>query len=246
MTHIDRVICHPRRAVENGTGPGNLLKLALVASPAWWREGALAGDSRHRVATARRIACSGEQTADQLVCHVQHRIRQACLEIDRRRDKDRSAAACSLTSELVGVGCVVLTHQLPQPLFMGSRCDFRRQADVAHPAEPIEQFADVVRLRCNWRRLEPSERCHVHRCVKHKQPVEFGDLLVGNPREQSVRRTPARASATGYPRSVLQAASAAASIIIGRSVFAGDRRPPRSSREAARGLSWFVGDARIR
>ena len=45
-----------------------------------------------------------------------------------------------------------------------------------------------------------KRRCHVHRCVKHKQPVEFGDLLVGNRREQSVRRTPASASATGYCR----------------------------------------------
>jgi hypothetical protein len=131
---------------------------------------------------------------------VQHSIRQASNEIDRRRDKDRSSAACSVTSELVGIGCVALTHQLPQPFFIDSRCDFRRQADVAHPAEPIEQFADVVRLRCNGHRLEPSERCRVHRCVKHKQPVEFGNLLVGNRREQSVRRTPAGASSTGYCR----------------------------------------------
>jgi hypothetical protein len=81
---------------------------------------------------------------------------------------------------------------------MDLHCDLGRQADVAHPAEPIEQFADVVCLRCNWHRLEPSERCHVHRGVGHEQPVEFGDLLVGNWREQSVRRTPASASSAGY------------------------------------------------
>jgi hypothetical protein len=83
---------------------------------------------------------------------------------------------------------------------MDPRCDLRRQADVAHPAEPIEQFADVVRLRRNGHRLEPSEWCRVHRCVKHKQPVEFGNLLAGNRREQSVRSTPASASSTGYCR----------------------------------------------
>ena len=168
---------------------------------------------------------------------------------------------CNITSELVGIGCVALTHQLPQPFFMDSRCDFRRQADVAHPAEPIEQFADVVRLRCNWHRLEPSERCHVHRCVKHKQPVEFGNLLVGNRREQSVRRTPASASATGYCRPFDDTAGrqndrgraerrdnrggdglsaigapgclSRSSIIIGRSVFAGDRRPRVMARSRA-------------
>jgi hypothetical protein len=68
-----------------------------------------------------------------------------------------------------------------------------RQADVAHPAKPVEQLADVVRLWCNRHRLEPGERRNVHRCIKHQQPVEFGRLLVGHARKQGVRRSPARA-----------------------------------------------------
>ena len=113
------------------------------------------------------------------------------------RDQDRAAPACGVTAELVGVGCVALAHELPQPFLMDLSGDFGRQADVAHPAKPVEQFADVVRLRRNRHRLEPGERRHVHRCVEHEQPVEFGHLLVGNRRKQSVRRTPARAGSSG-------------------------------------------------
>lgn len=49
----------------------------------------------------------------------------------------------------------------------------------------------------------------------------------------AVRSAETTAVAMGCPRSVLQAAWAAASIIIGRSVFAGDRRPRVMARSRA-------------
>ena len=100
-----------------------------------------------RVAVARGVAGLGEQAADQLVGHVQHRIGQACLKVEDGGDQDRAAPACGIAAELMGVGGVALAHELPQPLLIDPRGDFGRQADVAYPPQPVEQFAHVVRLR---------------------------------------------------------------------------------------------------
>jgi hypothetical protein len=80
---------------------------------------------------------------------------------------------------------------------MDSPGNRERQADVAHIAESIEQLANMVGLWGDRDRLEPCERRHVHRGVEHEQPVEFGHLLVGHFREQSVRRALAGASSPG-------------------------------------------------
>ena len=83
------------------------------------------------VAPARGIARLGEQAADQLVGHVQHRIRQARLEIDDRRDQDRAASACGIAAELMGVGGVALAHELPQPLLMDRGHRFRPDRPIS-------------------------------------------------------------------------------------------------------------------
>jgi hypothetical protein len=65
-----------------------------------------------RVAAARGVAGLGEQAADELVGHIQHRIGQTRLQIEDRGDENCAAPACGIAAELVGVGSVTLAHEL--------------------------------------------------------------------------------------------------------------------------------------
>ncbi len=71
-----------------------------------------------RIVAPRRIPRFGEQTANQLVRHVQHCIRQPGLEVEDGCDQDRTAPAGGRPADLVCVRQVALAHELPQPFLV--------------------------------------------------------------------------------------------------------------------------------
>ena len=96
----------------------------------------------------------------------------------------------------MGVGGVALADELPQPFLGDARGGFGRQADAAHQAQPVEQLADVVRLGRHRHGLEPGERGGRLR-IGHQQPLELGELRVGDASEHRIRRALAGAGAPG-------------------------------------------------
>ena len=86
------------------------------------------------VAPARGVARLGEQAADQLIGHVQHRVGQASLEIEDGRDQGRAPAGRGVAAELVGVGGLALADELPQPFLAHVPGGLARQSDAADQA----------------------------------------------------------------------------------------------------------------
>ena len=135
-----------------------------------------------------RVACLGEQAADQLVGHVQHRIRQPGFEIEHGSHQGRAPPVLGVAPELVGVGGVALAHQLLQPALMDVTTALGRHADAPDQLQTVKQLADVVRLGRDGHGLEPGKGRHAHGQVNDEQPIQLGQLLNGQPTCQGVGR----------------------------------------------------------
>ena len=134
------------------------------------------------------IACFGEQAADQLVGHVQHRIRQPGFEVEHGGHQDRVPAVFGVAPKLVGVGGVALAHELLQPVLVDAAGVLGRHAEAADPMQAVQQLADVIRLGHDGHGLEPGEGRHAHRRVNGKQPVQLGKLFNGQSTRQGIGR----------------------------------------------------------
>ena len=134
------------------------------------------------------VARFGEQAADQLVGHVQHRVRQPRFEVEHGGHQDCAPAVLGIAPELMGVGGVALAHELLQPLLMDAAGALGRHADAPDQLQPVQQLADVVRLGRDRHGLEPGEGRHAHGRVNDEQPVQLGHLLSGQSDYQGVGR----------------------------------------------------------
>ena len=204
-----------------------------------------------------------EQAADQLVRHVEHSIGQAGFEVDDSGDQDRAPPVRGIAPDLVSVGDPTFADELLEAVIVDPRGGFGGQADVADEAQPIDQLADVVRLR-RARRIALSQANGVasERRIDGRAVVELGDLHFARRRRAAhrrracargrgrrwrrVRSPPAPAGSSSRhaarrsrrqrsagPRSVLQADCAAASIMNGRSAALGGRNPSAAARTRA-------------
>jgi hypothetical protein len=72
------------------------------------------------IAMTSCIARLGEQTANQLIRHVQHRIGQTRLQIEDGHNQDGATPAGGVANELMSVGAVALPPKLTQALLMDS------------------------------------------------------------------------------------------------------------------------------
>ncbi len=71
------------------------------------------------------------------------------FQVEDGRHENRAPPVCRIAPELMGIGGVTFPHELPQPFLVDTTGDFGCQADATYQLEPIEQFADVVRLGCD-------------------------------------------------------------------------------------------------
>ena len=107
-----------------------------------------------RKASGRRgTATPHEEAADQLVRHVQHRIRQSLFQVEDGDHENRAPSVYRVAPELMSIGRVTLPHKLPQTLLMNTTGYFGFQADATDQLEPVEQFVDVIRSRCDCGRF---------------------------------------------------------------------------------------------
>ena len=143
------------------------------------------GSGACHVALARGVARLGEQAADQLVGHVQHCIGQSRFQVEKGCHENCAPPVRSIAPELVSIGGVSFSHELPQPLLVDVIGDLGTQANATDQRKPIEQFADVVRLWRDRHSLEPRKRCQVHGRIDDEQPIELGHLRVRDPGQNS-------------------------------------------------------------
>ncbi len=98
-----------------------------------------------RVAAARGVACLGEQAADELIGHVEHRIRQPRLQVEDGGDQDRAAPAPDAQPSPAGRGGSARTGPGPP-------------APATTPARPPARGGTRRRPRPGCRRAVPQAR----------------------------------------------------------------------------------------
>ena len=95
---------------------------------------------------------------------------------------------CRVAAELMGVRGISFTHELLLPLCYNALGYVGLQTDFPNAAQPIEQFADVIRLGCNRHRLEPVERERGDRAVRDEKIDPARPAVLRHAAEQRIGR----------------------------------------------------------
>ena len=134
------------------------------------------------------VACLGEQAADQLVGHVQHRVRQSHFEVEHCGHQDRVPPVLGIAPELMGVRRVALAHELLQPVLVDAAGVHDRHANSPDKVQTVQQLADMVGLGRDGHGLEPGEGRHAHERINDQQPIQLGQMFSGQPGHQGIGR----------------------------------------------------------
>ena len=166
-----------------------------------------------------------------------------------------------IAPELVSFGNPTFAYQLLEAVVVNLRGGIGGQPNFADEAQPFDELADMVRLRRARRIAKPGETACLQRRVYGQQLIELGDLDCRDTGQQriggalartgsaglaarsitagagritfSARNAAITPAAIGWPRSVLHADCAAASIMNGRSAALAGRNPSTAARMRA-------------
>jgi hypothetical protein len=202
-----------------------------------------------------------KQAADQLVRHIEHGVGKPGFEIKDGGDEDRASSVRHVAADLMRIRDAALADKLLKTIVMDPRRGLGPDANVADKTEPVEQrphgsgFGEVEAffsqpkgvalsagsglssvsslVSCAGER--PASRASAVRLRARARPaMAVRSMTVGAARIILAARRAAITPATiGWPRSVLQADCAAASIMKGRSALLGGRKPSVLARRSA-------------
>lgn len=139
---------------------------------------------------------------DQPVGHVEHSIGQPGFQVEQYGDQGRAPPMGGVAAEQIGGRRLSLPDELAEPDFGKARHEVGRDPDGTDDLKLAEQVADMPGLWCARHRLQPGERGSTEFGIDDRQPVEFGQLLVGETGKQRVRRPLAGSGTPGGARAL--------------------------------------------
>jgi len=119
----------------------------------------------------------------------------AALGGEKPSDRDRADEFHRVAAEQISRGRLTFADELAEPDFGKARREVGRNPDGTDGLKLAEQVADMSGFRRARHRLQPGERSSTEFGIDDRQPVEFGQLLVGETGKQRVRRPRARPAA---------------------------------------------------